>query len=42
MTPIQRAWTALAIVHIGMGVGLYLKAPAHIQQLMQVRNHESN
>ena len=42
MTPIQTAWTALAIVHIGMGVGLYLKAPAHIQNYMQVRNYESN
>ena len=42
MTPIQKAWTALAIVHIGMGVGLYLKVPAHIQNYMQVRNYESN
>ncbi len=40
MTPIQRAWTVLAIVHIGMGVGLYLKAPAHIQNYMQVRSYD--
>ena len=42
MTAIQRAWTVVAIAYIGMGVGLYLKVPAHIQNAMQVRNYESN
>lgn len=37
MTPIKRAWAVVAIVYVSMGVGLYFKAPLHIQNAMQVR-----
>lgn len=42
MPPIQRGLTVVAIVYVSMGLGLYLKVPAHIQNYMQVRNYESN
>ena len=37
MTAIQRGFTVVAIVYASMGVGLYFKAPLHIQNAMQVR-----